>query len=162
MGTGKSSVARTLASKLGRKVLDTDIEVEKKTGIAISEIFSVYGEGYFRKLESEAGELLKNYKPGTLVVATGGGFVISEVNRLLLDKYTVIVLLEASPENIIKRVGKNPKRPLLKGSSQEENIKKLLLEREKYYNRCDLSITTDNKSISTVVDEICEKIFISI
>ena len=159
MATGKSSVAKILAHRLQRDLFDTDYEVEKKAGLTIPEIFVRFGEDYFRHLERETGEILRSYSPGTLVIATGGGFILSTENRRLLDETAITVLLTASSETILQRVGSDLTRPLIAGEDRKELIEKMLAERERYYCLYELSIATDGKTAEMVADEIYNRIF---
>jgi shikimate kinase len=154
MATGKSAVGKELAKRLDRTFVDTDILVEEKTARTISDIFRDRGEEYFRDLESEVIAGLVRYRPGSLVVATGGGAVIREKNRNLLRKDGVIVLLTASPRAILKRVGKTGRRPLLTAKCTLEEINKRLAEREPYYRYYDITVDTTARRPGWVAKEI--------
>lgn len=158
MGTGKSSVARLVALELDYKYLDTDKLIEQREGMDIPQIFSRYGEEYFRQQESK---VLQDVIEGEerLVLSTGGGIVISPANRKLLEKSTLPVLLEASPQIIYERV-KNSDRPLLKmGEGKVLNkIKELLAERRRYYHQFNFRINTDHKNQREVAEEIIKRV----
>ncbi len=158
MATGKTTVGKKLALRIGRSFIDTDRVVEDMTGLKIDQIFEQFGEPYFRELESEIITGLDRYPAGSLVVATGGGVLLSEANRIRLKKTGLLILLTASPHDIMKRSGKTGIRPLLKGPDIPGKIKKLLEERRQYYNCCDLSIDTSGKTASQIVREIEEKL----
>lgn len=145
MGTGKTAVGQILARRLKRRFIDTDRLVESKTGLTVSRTFELYGEKWFRLREKEAVASLADYPPGSLVVATGGGVVLSSESMESLESHGLIVLLTASPSEILKRTGKGG-RPLLEGSSSNrERVISLLQNREPYYRRCNLQVDTTNK-----------------
>ncbi len=156
MGTGKSSVGLELAKRLNYQYIDIDHEIEKGTGLTISEIFSKDGEAYFRKLESD---LLKELsKSDNLVLSTGGGIVLSSQNRELLQEKTIPILLQASVEEIFNRVKDDSERPLLSVADPLEKIKQLFKKRNKFYNEFDIKVNTDRLEIDEVVDMIMDKI----
>lgn len=154
MGTGKNAVGKILARRLERNFIDTDQLVEEKSGISITQIFEQHGEDYFRDLENEAILTLKDYPPGSLVVATGGGAVLRKRNRDLLDSIGLVILLTASPQSILKRTARSDKRPLLKGPGRAEKINKLLKEREQFYKQCSYSIDTTGLTPTRIAEEI--------
>ncbi|MGM0651701.1 MAG: shikimate kinase [Bacillota bacterium] len=158
MATGKSAVGKELAARLSRKYLDTDQLVEEKAGMTVAEIFASYGESEFRKYESEIIAGLPEYPRGSLVVATGGGAVISEKNRVNLGRAGLIVLLTADPEVIVSRALLKGERPLLMGKDPEAKVKKIIKEREPYYQCYNLCLNTDQKSIEELASEIIEKL----
>ncbi len=162
MATGKSAIGKELEDRMNMKFIDTDRLVEEKVGMPVAEIFKRHGEDCFRDYESEIIDGLKNYTPGSLVVATGGGAVIREKNRSNLSRAGLVVLLKASPEEIVKRVSKevrkNGGRPLLDVNDPEAAVRALLEERKPCYNCCDICVNTDNKSIEELVEETIGKI----
>lgn len=143
MGTGKSTVGRLLAKRLGFAFLDLDELIEKEAGLPIREIFSAYGEARFRELESDVIKRLASGVLGDrLIVSTGGGAVVREENRALLRGWGRLVCLKATPEEILRRVGNRADRPLLAGPDREEKMMRLLDERQEAYRDCDLEIDT--------------------
>lgn len=154
MGSGKTEVGKRLADRLGYTFVDTDGIIEKKTGKSIADIFSEYGEDYFRKLESGvAGELSSTRGH---VISTGGGIVINRENILNLKKGGLIVWLKASPETIYKRVKSESHRPLLDVEDPLDEIKRLLGLRESLYAEADISVDTDGLDAGKIVDIIIE------
>jgi shikimate kinase len=157
MCTGKTSVGKLLAEKLGYQFVDTDDLIEQRVGMKISEIFAVYGEPYFRDVETEVvKEVAKKDK---FVISTGGGVVLRKVNMDELRKNGIIVNLTAKPETIYNRLKNQPGvRPLLNKPDPMNEIIKLLLQREEYYKNCDLRIETDNFTIEQIVQQILDYI----
>lgn len=155
MGTGKSTVGKVLARRLGSTFLDLDELIEKEAGMPIKEIFSSYGEARFRELETEAIKRLSSGLLGDrLVVSTGGGAVVREENRALLKGWGRLVCLKASNEEILRRVGNRADRPLLAGPDREEKMERLLAERREAYMDCDLEIDTTGQRPEDVAKDI--------
>ncbi|MBR3723488.1 MAG: shikimate kinase [Selenomonadaceae bacterium] len=156
MGTGKSSVGRTLATRLGYAFIDMDTAIEAKCGISVSDIFQKYGEDYFRRIEKEVTFEVASRK--NTVIATGGGTVRDEENRKALSESGFIIALTASVEVIAERTAKEGTRPLLEGLSieeREEKIAQLLYERKGIYENADYTIDTGELSPLQVVEDIC-------
>lgn len=158
MGTGKTTVGYILASSLKRTLIDTDQMIEEKTGLTVSQIFEQHGESYFRDLESEEILKLKQYRPGSLVIATGGGAVLRGRNLKILSENGVIIALTASPCAILRRISKTNQRPLLAGEGAAEKIKTKLLEREQYYRHCSFQLDTTGRTPQQFAREIIASI----
>ncbi|MEA3240337.1 MAG: shikimate kinase [Pseudomonadota bacterium] len=163
MGSGKSSVGRELATLLQRPFIDLDKYIEKQTGLTIAEIFAHRGETSFRRLEQQALKTVLAYPP--LVLATGGGTIINEDNRRLMQNRGYIVFLDASGDTIMKRTGNNHSRPLLltgdktvSDKFRQQKIKDLLSERRPFYELCHLKILTDNLSVNQVARRIMQQL----
>jgi len=157
MGTGKSAVGQRLAERLGRKFVDMDREIENLIGMSIKDLFKEYGEIRFRSDEKLMAKELSQYQ--NLVITTGGGTVLAEENLEVLKSSGVLVCLDASPEDILERVNrKKGTRPLLKKNVQLEDIKKMMEEREPYYSRSDYRLSTSNKDLNSIVNEIIKSI----
>lgn len=131
MGSGKSSIGRLIARKLGYRFTDTDRIVSREAGVTIPEIFAREGEASFREWESRALESLKGSKG--LVVATGGGIILRERNRTLLNQLGFVVWLQACEDVLFERVSRNDRRPLLRTANPRETIHRLLEERSPLY-----------------------------
>ena len=155
MGTGKSSLGKMLASKLGRPFVDIDKKIEDDTQLSIPKIFERYGEAHFRELEKSAVKELSERRG--LVIATGGGTVKDEENLRLLKNSGVLICLTASPEEIFYRTARRGERPVLDGGGSErlETIKRLLAERQEFYARADYHVDTTTWSPIQIVDDIC-------
>lgn len=142
MGTGKSTVGPILAESLGRRFIDLDQAIEERWGCSISQMFAEVGEGEFRRRESE---LLKEACQGEyLVIACGGGAVLSAANRQVLKETCRLVLLTATPKAIVERIGHLGDRPLLGGKPTTATTAKLLEEREPIYRAAaDVAVATE-------------------
>ena len=152
MGTGKSTVGRVIAQKLGFHFIDTDDVIEQTSKAKISDIFAEHGEVYFRDLESQAVKsvaLMKNQ-----VVATGGGVVLRSSNIDLLRTGGPIFCLNATPKAIWDRVRSSRSRPLLRGPDPLKKIETLLDKRAPYYALADHQIETTGVSVDRVANEI--------
>lgn len=153
MGTGKSSVSEKLSELLRIKKIDTDQYIEEKENISIDEIFSTYGEEYFRNCEKNT--LLQLSKEKNIIISCGGGIIVKDENIELMKKMGKVILLTASPNTIYKRVKDNTSRPILNNNMNEEYITNLMNKRkDKYLKAADIIINTDNKSIEVICDEI--------
>lgn len=158
--TGKTRVAQLVSRILGRDWLDLDEEIVKLAGKPISEIFSQNGEPAFRKLEKKV--LKKACSCRNRVIATGGGIVLDEQNRKLIQRSGVVVCLEASPEAIYKRLKlelkQNPEnsmiRPLLSAGQPLRRIRELKSYRQPFYSLAHWTVHTDNLSLEEAAHEV--------
>ncbi|MBR6013343.1 MAG: shikimate kinase [Selenomonadaceae bacterium] len=156
MGTGKTSLGKLLANKLGRGFIDLDQKIEKDSEMTIPEIFEKHGEKFFRELEKKAVREISERK--NLVIATGGGTVKDPENFQLLKDSGMIVCLTCDAEEIFRRTERRGERPVLDGGGEErlETIKKLLEEREKFYSQADYTIDTTDWSPMQIMNDICD------
>jgi shikimate kinase len=146
MGAGKSSIGRRLAGRLGIPFVDADGEIESAAGMTIPEIFAKHGEAYFRAGEARViARLLDN---GPQVLATGGGAVMNQGTRDLIQIKGVSVWLKADLDVLMKRTKRRNDRPLA------EKIKDLLPEREPLYALADITVQSRDEPHDTIVDEI--------
>ncbi len=154
MATGKSSVGRQLASRLGYDFVDVDGLIEAEAGMPIPAIFTRQGEAAFRELEARMVESAAG-RVGC-VIATGGGAIVNPRNLEALRRSGVIVTLTADPDIILSRIGAGADRPLLEGGEKRERIQDLLAARAPVYARADLSVDTSNRSVDEVVDHLVD------
>ncbi|MGM0598921.1 MAG: shikimate kinase [Candidatus Rifleibacteriota bacterium] len=147
MAAGKTFCGRILAEKICKTFVDIDQEIENKTEMKISEIFSNHGEIYFRKIESETFLSIINKNPVDLIIASGGGLVINNDNYRGIKKCNNI-FLDEDFKVIIKRLKSSKlKRPKIAGLTIEE-IKKIFEERrKKYYHLADYTVKNCNELI---------------
>jgi len=152
MGTGKSTVGRHLANRLGMAFIDADHEIEKRAGATIPEIFEKLGEGAFRRMERE---FVENGHPREgCVVACGGGMVTQEGMIELLHERGVVICLTATPETIYQRTKNNPNRPLLNVADPLGRIREMLAEREPWYRRVGTQVLTDFRPMSEIIAHV--------
>ena len=159
--TGKTVVGQAVARRFGWKFIDIDEEIVRSYGKTIAEIFSQDGEERFRKLESSVLERV--CQGSNLVIATGGGAVMSAANRQLMGESGVVICLEAKPATILQRLLKdaeNPAnqevRPLLSGPEPLKRIEWLKEFRQPYYALSDWTVHTDNLTAVEVVEEVIQ------
>ena len=131
MGVGKTTIGRLLANELKLKFIDSDQLVEDRSGANIPWIFDVEGEMGFRQRESRVLEEIA--QDGGNVVSTGGGIVLNENNRELIKKTGLCVYLSANIEQLLARIGKDKKRPLLQNNNPAVVLEKIIKERDQYY-----------------------------
>lgn len=154
MGSGKTTVGKSLSNALSMMFADTD-ELIEYTYAPITNLFSLFGEEGFRKYEKRVISSVSEYKDAC--IATGGGVVLDEENMENLKKNYTIIYLRATKETILKRT-KGSDRPLLQGNAKE-NIAKILSEREpKYLKYADIIVDTDRKSVNKITKEIIKKL----
>lgn len=153
MGSGKTAVGRQLARLLGLPFHDSDVEIEKRTGVDIPFIFEREGEAGFRQRERETIEELTRLP--AIVLSTGGGAVLLPENRLALARHGTVVFLETSLTQQLQRVGSGKGRPLLTGVDLQDKLRKLRAEREPLYREiADFCIPTDRRRVIKVAEHI--------
>lgn len=157
MGVGKTTVGRALAKQLGLEFVDSDAEIEERTGVTITTIFDIEGEDGFRiREEKMIAELTRRQN---IVLATGGGVVLSEANRRCLRQNGTVVYLHASVDMQMDRTRNSKNRPLLDGKDREKVLTELMAEREPLYRQeADLVFTTDSRSAHAVARDVIKEI----
>ncbi|MDF2558507.1 MAG: aroK [Bacillales bacterium] len=155
MGTGKTTIGKKLAKRLGFAFYDLDKMIEKKNQKSITEIFSDLGEPFFREQEAKT---LKKTPLLSSVVATGGGIIENEVNRNWIKQFGIAVLLEADDVTILSRLRNDSTRPLIQ-NNPEQIIHELKEKRYQDYHDCaHFVIQTNDKSEDEIVKEIVSEI----
>jgi len=154
MGSGKTTVGRRLAEQLKIDFYDADHEIINKTGVSIDHIFDIEGEQGFRKRESDVLEELTSMH--NIVLATGGGAVLSKRNRLLLKKSGSVIYLLSSVDQILRRTAKSKTRPLLENSSdRRKTISDIIDSRDSLYREiATFIINTNGKKLNEIINEI--------
>ena len=153
MGSGKSTVGRALARRLGMRFLDSDREIEARCGVDIPTIFEYEGERGFRLREARAIDELS--AGDDLVLATGGGAVLSAATRRLLRERGHVVLLAVDPAEQLRRVGGDARRPLLATADPAARLAELMAERGPLYREAaHVEIRTDSRRMHHVVGRI--------
>lgn len=157
MGVGKTTVAEYLSKLYEMNVVEMDQIITEKENMNISDIFSTYGEVYFRDLEARL--LIELQFCTNTVISCGGGVVLRKENVNAMKKCGHVVLLTASPETVLERVKDNDERPLLRGNKNIEFISQLMKKRqEAYAEAAEIEIHTDGKSVSCVCEELVTKL----
>jgi shikimate kinase len=152
MGTGKSTVGQLVAASLHFRFADTDAMIEGMAGKKISEIFAQEGEARFRELEREVVKRLATLEK--TVIATGGGLIVDPANFESLRRHALIVCLWATAETIVKRVGHQTHRPLLRVEDPLERVRALLQERAPFYRRADVLLSSDFRRPKEVASHV--------
>ena len=153
MGSGKSKIGALLSKKMNMKFIDVDSRIEKIEKQKISQLFKLKGEKYFRALEVKTILSLLDSKEKELVLSLGGGSFLDEKIRKNIKNNSLSFWLNWKPSTIIKRIRKSSKRPLIQGLNDQE-IEKMILDRNKYYTKSDFKIDCDNHKKNQIVDKI--------
>lgn len=159
MGSGKTVVGKALSELTGLALLDLDSEIEKRTNLTIPEIFKTQGESSFRELETEKLSKVLSYRKN-LIVACGGGVVISANNRKLLKENSRVVYLKGSLNLLFSRVKESPRmRPLIDRKDDEKVFGEIFSKRKKLYEEsADAIIDIEGKKPEEIAAEIAKKI----
>jgi shikimate kinase len=153
MGTGKTTVGRTVAHRIGFKCVDSDHEIERKAGKPISRIFAEDGEASFR--EQERRFIEDGHATEKVVVACGGGLVVQPGVLETLSGKGVVVCLHASIETILARTGRHGEtRPLLDVEDPDARARALFAEREGIYRSAGTVILTDARPLSEIAGHV--------
>jgi len=157
-GTGKSTVGKIVAARLGRPMVSTDAEIVKRAGQSIPEIVAQHGWDYFRELESQVCRDLAH--GDGQVIDTGGGAILRSDTVDKLKQTGTLFWLTASVDTITKRIGRDTQRPSLTGTkSFVDEVQDVLRERTpKYEAAADHVIETDGRSIAQIADEILARL----
>jgi shikimate kinase len=153
MGTGKTTVGRCVAHRIGFRCVDSDHEIERKAGKTVSRIFAEDGEALFRTLERRFIE--EGHASEKLVVACGGGLVVQPGMLDVLSAKGVVVCLHASIETILARTARHEEsRPLLNVEDPAARARSLYAEREAIYRSAGTVILTDSRPLSEIASHV--------
>ncbi len=153
MGSGKSAVGRQLARAMRAQFYDSDVEIERRTGVDIPLIFEKEGEARFRERERDVIADLTTHEP--IVLSTGGGAILLPENREHLRERGCVVYLDTSVAQQTERVRSAQHRPLLAGVDPATKLAELMVVREPLYrNIADFIVRTDGRKVNVVVEEI--------
>lgn len=160
-GTGKTTVAQVLARELGLPWIDADVELERRAGRTIRQIFAEEGEGAFRDLEEAV--LVDLAQGAPQILALGGGVILRESNRRVLRASAQTAWLTASPQTIFERINacttSAERRPNLTAAGGLEEIETLLAAREPLYRECaDCIVATDGRTPESIAGEIVARL----
>ena len=152
MGTGKTTVGKIIAARLGWQFLDTDHIIEEEAGHPIKTIFAEQGESAFRQMESDVCESLALVKHK--VISTGGGIVLAQANRDALMYAGLVVCLSAPADVIVARLSGATDRPLLAGADPKQRVAELLAVRAPAYAALPFHVDTAGRTAQQTADEI--------
>ena len=158
MGVGKSTIGKILAKKLNYKFVDIDRLIEAKEGSTINFIFRNKSENYFRKIENEI--TLIELKKDKSVISLGGGAFLNNSIRKSTKKLSASFWLDVPIDELIKRLKKGKKRPLLFKKNTQEEVKKIYFNRKKIYNEADYRIRCNSlksEEIASTIINLYEK-----
>jgi shikimate kinase len=157
MGSGKSAVGRQLAQRLALEFIDSDDEIEARTGVDIAYIFEREGESGFRSREAEVIDAITR-RDGVLV-STGGGAVLDAGNRERLRARGRVVYLRTSVDQQLARTRRSNDRPLLNNDDPRGTLERLFEQRAPLYTEvAEIVVDTDGRKVKTVVDQICRQL----
>jgi shikimate kinase len=157
MGAGKSTVGRNLARILKKDFVDLDCEIERKTGVKIPTIFEIEGESGFRQREHQS--LTDVSVLSNLIIATGGGVVMTPENLLLLKKSGFVIYLRATSAELWKRIAHDRSRPLLQVKQPLQKLESLLQQRAPLYEEvADLVVNTAEQSVAVLCGRIADEL----
>ena len=152
MGVGKSTIGKNLADRLSFNFIDIDKLIEEKEGCSINLIFKNKSEGYFRKIENKItlGVLKKN----KAVISLGGGAFLNKSIRRAVKESSISFWLDVDIDELIKRLNKTKKRPLLLTKNLKDEVNKIYLERKKNYSEADFRVKCNFMKPEEIVNKI--------
>ena len=157
MGAGKSTIARRLAATLDKEFVDADRELEQRTGVEIPLIFELEGEDGFRKRERDL--LAELVMRRDIVLATGGGVVLSADNRANLAEHGFVIYLDTPVDLLVARVARDRHRPLMQTPDPKATMREIMRIRDPLYREnADIVVKSSHRSSRFVVREILQRI----
>ena len=157
MGSGKTNVGRLLAQKLDLNFVDSDKVIEDVAGISIVDIFELYGEDEFRKLELREISTLLDQRPFQIIAVGGGAFVQPDCHNIIKAK-GLSVWLQAAPETLVSRMSNFSSRPLLKDKDPLTVLKQLSKKRDPYFEKADLIVNTDRLELTDSTQKVMDSL----
>ena len=152
MGVGKSTIGKSLAKRLSYNFIDMDKLIEDREGCSINIIFKNKGENYFRKIETSLS--LRELKKNNTIISLGGGAFLNNSIRKAVKDTSVSFWLDVSINELVKRLNKTKKRPLLFKKNMKDTVSKIYLERKRIYNEADFRIKCRFLKPEAIVDKI--------
>ena len=157
MGAGKTTIGKALANSLGKEFIDSDHEIQDRTGVKIPVIFEIEGESGFRKRESEV--LAELVKKNNIVLATGGGAVLSRENRQILRRGGIVIYLRASVNDLYRRTRYDKNRPLLQTQNLFARLNELYVQRDVLYREtAHVIIDSGKQGVRFLVQKLINKL----
>ncbi len=160
-GAGKTTIGKQRARRLRVRFVELDRRIEKAADMSLAELFSLYGEDYYRRLERETlADVLAEKRP--MVLATGGGIVESPDTYALLKKSAVTVWLRAAPEDHWNRVVRQgDRRPMADHPQAMADLRALLSAREQLYAGAQHTVDTSERSVGAIVDDLASTVYVA-
>ncbi len=152
MGAGKTSLGRRLALILGRKFIDSDVEIEHAAGMNISDFFKTHGESDFRK--GEAKVIARILSEKNTIIGTGGGAFMNDETRALIKSKALSIWISADFEILFERISRRPTRPLMQTDNPRQTLKNLIEQRYPTYEKADIKITSADVPHEVVIEQI--------
>ncbi len=157
MGAGKTTIGKLLAQHLGKKFVDSDEEIQQRTGVTITHIFDIEGEAGFR--QREASVIQDLVKRDNIVLATGGGAVLSEQSREALHANGIVVYLKSTVHDLWQRTHHDRSRPLLQTADPRAKLKELYDLRDPLYIKAaDLVMPTSKQSVYSLMSRLQQEL----
>ncbi len=158
MGAGKTSVGRALARRLGIPFVDSDKEIEAAAGCSVVDIFAMYGEEEFRRVEQRVIERLLDTPPALKVISTGeGAFITPAVREMVLER-ALSVWLRADLDLLVKRTRSRDTRPQLLNTDSRKILDQLIQDRYKTYALADIVVDTHDESLRKTLSQVLRAI----
>ncbi len=158
MGAGKTSIGRALANRLKIPFVDSDKEIEAAAGCSVVDIFAMYGEEEFRRVEQRVMQRILNTPPVCKVVSTGEGAFITPAVREMVLKQAVTVWLKADLELLVKRTNSRDTRPQLLHTDSRKILAQLIKERYDIYALADITVETHDESLRRTLNKVIDAI----